>query len=303
MREAFTFRPPRNLGLIFHGLAILVLLFAGVFGLWQASHARIGVSFLLYLLPGIVATVVSPFLFYRALGLQRASYAVGRDGIRLRWGLRSEDIPMNAIIWVGPAEDFRPTIPRPPLSWPGAVLGVRKLPDGRLVEFLAARARGLALIVTKQRIFAISPADRDEFLRAFRLVAEFGSLSPLVPSSIYPDILFTRAWSDQLARGLMLSGFGVSLALLVWVALAVPLHPQIALRLTPQLTPAEEAVPGVRLMLLPVLDGLFFVVNLLLGFFFYRHKETQVLSYLMWASSTLVALIFLGAVYFLLRAT
>jgi hypothetical protein len=210
---------------------------------------------------------------------------------------------MDAVVWLGAAEGFQQRLPRPLLRWPGAVLGVRRLPDHRPVEFLAARAGNLVLVATRQRVFAISPDNRDEFLRAFRHVTEFGSLSPLAASSIYPDILFTRAWANRPARALLVGGLVASLVLLIWVALVIPAHSLIALRLTPQLTPAEDLVPGVRLMLLPVLDGLFFVVNLLLGFFFYRHKETQALSYLMWASSIFTTLIFLGAVYFVLKAS
>jgi len=55
--------------------------------------------------------------------------------------------------------------------------------------------------------------------------------------------------------------------------------------------------------LLPVLNTFFFITDLLLGFFFYRREDTRSLSYLMWASSALTSILFMGAVYFILQAT
>jgi hypothetical protein len=51
-----------------------------------------------------------------------------------------------------------------------------------------------------------------------------------------------------------------------------------------------------------VLNAFFFLADMLLGLFFYRRPESQVASYLLWGSGVLTALLFLGAVYFILQA-
>jgi len=44
-------------------------------------------------------------------------------GLRLRWGLRAEDIPLPEIEWIRPASDLGFHLPKPFLSMPGALLG------------------------------------------------------------------------------------------------------------------------------------------------------------------------------------
>ena len=132
------FRPPQRLGLILHAALTLLLVGGTIAGLWGASRATIGPLFLLGLLPILVTAVGAPVLVYRGYALSRAHYILQRDGIRLHWGLRVEHIPMTAVEWVRPASELRQPLPRPVLQWPGAVLGVRHLPEGIELEYLAA---------------------------------------------------------------------------------------------------------------------------------------------------------------------
>ena len=91
--------------------------------------------------------------------------------------------------------------------------------------------------------------------------------------------------------------------LLAWVSLEVPNHAQIALRLSSSgASAAEDLVPGIQLMLLPVLNMAFFAADLVLGLYFYRHTETQPLAYLVWGCSVLASVLLLVAVYYILRA-
>jgi hypothetical protein len=184
---------------------------------------------------------------------------------------------------------------------PGAVLGVQTQVDGKPVEFLAARDTDLAMVVTPDRTFAISPANRAEFLQTYRTLAEYGSLTPIQSISDYPTFLLSRSWADRPARILLITSAFLALILILWVSLSIPNHPQISLRLNMDGSPVE-LVPGIRLLLLPVLNTFFFITDLLLGLFFYRKADTKSLGYLMWASSALTSLLFCGAVYFILRA-
>jgi hypothetical protein len=76
---------------------------------------------------------------------------------------------------------------------------------------------------------------------------------------------------------------------------------ELPLRLAPDGS-AVDLVPGVRILLLPVVNTFFYMLDLLSGLFFYRRPETQPLAYLMWSAGTLTAAFFLAAVWFLLRA-
>ena len=301
MADTYFFRPPRRSGIIFHGMAVIALAAIGVLSVWRASQAEVGPVFILYLLPAATTVALAPVLLYRIYALWGAGYTLERDGVRLQWGWRAEDIPMNQILWAHLDSDLGYPLPLPRLCLPGAVLGSRRLPDTKRVEFLCARTYHLVVVATAERVYVVSPTDVNGFLQTFQSLTEYGSLTPIPARSIYPSILVSRFWSDRLALFLVFSSLILSLALYLWVSLSIPTHPQISLRLSETGEPLEF-VPAVRLLLLPVLNSFFFLANTLLGLFFYRRSENQAASYLLWGCSLLTATLFLGAVYFILNA-
>lgn len=308
MSSDYIFTPPRSFGLIFQGGLILALAAAAGLGLWQAAFATIGPQFLLYLAPTLLAVILIPALAYRFYALRGAAYILERDGIRLRWGLRNEVIPMDAVLSVRPWSDLARPLPLPVLRWPGGVLGVRRA-SGQEVEYLASRWDSLLLISTRQRVYAVSPADPEGFIYAFQRLTELGSLTPLKARSVYPTFLLARVWEARPARLLLLSGLFLSLLLLGWVSLAVPSREQVYLGFHPT-DRTRDLVPAVRLLLLPVLNTMIFLVDVLLGLFFYRrdeppaelHVSGPALAYLLWSGAAITPLLFLIAVFFILQA-
>ncbi len=292
MKEEFVFYPPVRWGLIVHAAGALALAGAGGYGLWQAFHAIIGPNFIVYLILSLLALGLAVWLVYRAYALQGAFYVLERDGLRLHWGLRLEDIPMNTVIWARMADDLETRLPLPWQRIPGSILGSRTLPGIGTVEFLASSWRGIVLVATSERIYAISPQNPQAFLNAFQRFMELGSLSPLPARSVFPTILITRVWQARLARYTILLGLSISLVLFIGASLAIPGRDQISLGFTPALETRDQ-IPAVRLMLLPVLNGFFFLADLLLGLFFFRQDERQSLAYLLWGGGTLTALLFL----------
>jgi hypothetical protein len=119
--------------------------------------------------------------------------------------------------------------------------------------------------------------------------------------SIFPTILLRRVWNSRRARFLLLSGAALSLLLLAWVSLAIPAHSQLPLGFLPDASPGEPG-PAVRLLLLPVISGLFFLSDTLLGLFFYRREDSHSLAYLLWGAGSVTPLLFLVAVFFILQA-
>ncbi len=299
MADEYVFQPDRRLGIIFHLVALLFFAFIALFGLWQASLAEIGPAFLLYLLPALGAIAILPALAYRLFALRSAVYTLEREGVHLKWELRVEDIPIANVTGVYLTAEQSHPIPLPRLRWPGAVLGHRRLPGGEDIEFLASEVRKLVLIVTPGRVYAISPANPEAFLFAFQRCTEMGSLSPIVGRSVYPTFILSQVWRSAPARVLLLAGLILSLVLLIWVSLAIPGRSQVMMRARPGLP--GDAAPAVRMLLLPVINSVFFVMNFFLGLFFFRRPEGQMLSYLLWMSSAATALLFLIAVFFILR--
>ncbi len=300
--ELATFYPPRRAGIGFHLTVIGLLLAGAAWGLWSASRAAVGPEFLAYLLPLLAALILTPLLAYRLYTLRNASYQLGRDAIRLQWGLRVERIPAEAVLWVRPAEDLEIPLRIPWLRWPGAVLGRGRLPDSRPVEFMASRTRQLVLIGTPQRAFAVSPADPQAFIQAYQRFVELGSLNPVAAEVVYPTFLFARVWRAPVARGLLLLGALANLGLLIIAILAVPRYPRISLGFTP-FGGAREPVAGIQLLFLPVFSLLTYLFNGGLGLFFYRSEEERPWAYLLWVTADVVVALFLTAVVFILRVS
>lgn len=302
MTDSLLFHPPHRGGMIFQVVAILILLAMGILGFWQAAQAPIGLHFLLYLVPILLAFIFVPLVGYRAYALWRASYLLERDGIYLRWGLREEIIPMDVVSWVRSSQELDTPIPRPWFRWPGAVLGVRRFPDGTRVEFMAAQAKQFILIAASDQIFAITPANPDEFMLSYQRFAELGSLTPLTAHSVYPANLLRLVWAAPPARYLLLAGLVISISLLVVVSLVIPSNLTISLGFDPDGLPTEP-VSSVFLLLLPLLDSIYYFTSSLFGLYLFRTEERRALAYLLWGSGVFTGLLFLMSVVFMLRAS
>lgn len=301
MSESISFLPPRRKGLILHIAAAILLAAASGLSFFFALEQEVGGVFGLLLLLGTL--LVAPLILagYRGYALLGGGYALERDGLRLRWGLRAEDIPLPDVEWVRRAADLAYHLPLPPLSVPGAVLGTIHSPELGPVEFLASDINSLVLVATPQKVYAISPADPEEFLRAFQSGLEMGSLAPFAPFSARPAAYLAGAWKDRWMRWLVLGGLGLTAALFIVVALLIPASPPLPLGFLPSGVP-QEAGPAVRLLLLPVLSALAFVVDLVAGLFFYRRPARRPVAYLVWAAGVLAPILLLVAVGFILGA-
>ena len=294
------FPPARRLGLFIHSVLIVVLAAISVFGLVNLSTAQVGPPFVLYLLTALIAFVPIPFLSYRAYALLRADYYIDRDSLAMLWGLRVEDIPLTDIEWVRPASDLTRPLLLPRFRLPGAILGTRRHLDLGLVEFIASSPRNLILIATSKRIFAISPRNPAGLVQTFARATEMGSLTPTEAKSVYPSFVVTQAWESPIARFLWVSGVLLNLGLIAWVSVLIPSLSQIPFGFNPFGVPSET-VPSTQLILLPLVSGLMFVVGITAGLYFYRWDRQRPLAFIVWASSTLCAVLFLLAVLFLVN--
>jgi hypothetical protein len=294
MSEGIAFPPPRRRGLMFHITTAIALASICGFALFFAMGQQVGAYFALLMLISLITFVPLPFVAYRAYALARASYRIERDGVRLRWGMRAEDIPLPEVEWVRRSSELATDLRLPRFSVPGAILGRVTAADLGPVEFLASSGQDLLLIATPRCIYAISPEDAEGFLRAFQGAFEMGSLSPISPVSVLPAAYLSRIWSDRPARILLLGGFLLSLLLFVGVSLAIPTRATFSLGFASDGQPLPPG-PAAQALLLPTLCALIYLGNLAAGLFFYRRPETRLIGYLVWGSGVLSGLLFLTA--------
>jgi hypothetical protein len=294
------FLPKRTPGLIFHA-ALIILVLAGVsFLLWMAFGQPGGISLILYLAGAFLLLATLPFLAYRGYALLHAYYELERDGLRIRWGLRSLDIPITEVEWVRPPEDLLIPLKLPGLSTPGAILGEGNHEDLGKIEFIASSMENLVIVATMNQVVILSPEDKDEFIRRFNRTIEMGSLSPIEPHSARPAVFLRQITTDKLARVLIPLGFGLWFSLLVIVSVVIPGRSAISLGYDPNGLPLE-AVPASRMLMLPILGILLYLVSLVGGAYIFRKHTTRPVSYFLWAGGVLAPfLLILATILFLL---
>ena len=292
------FPPAKRSGLIVHGIIIIMLAAACAWGFWNLSNTQVGPTYVTYLLIALLAFAPIPFFGYRAYALQRADYYIDRDSLAAIWGLRVEDIPLTDIEWVRPATDLTSPLRLPRFRFPGAILGTRRHPDLGQVEFIASDAKNIILIATSKRVFAISPEHPAALVQTFARATELGSLTPAKPVSVYPSFIISQAWESPPARFLWMSGLFLNLGLFVWVGILIPSLSQIPFGFDVLGVPNETAASS-QLILLPLISAFMYVVGIIAGLYFYRWQPQRPLAFIVWASSTVSAVLFLAAVLFL----
>ncbi|GAP22450.1 PH domain-containing protein [Leptolinea tardivitalis] len=298
MTEENTFRPPRRRGLIFQIGAALAFFSAGGLTFWLAMDQEIGLYFIGLLFISMVFLAPVPLIVYRAIALGRATYELEREGLRLRWGLRAEDIPLNTIEWVRPASELGFHLNQPRFSWPGALLGFSSVAELGLVEFIAAEPDTLLLIATPTRIFAISPAQPKVFMKAFQRTSEMGSLSPMPAFSSQPAAFMRNVWRDRIARLPILVSLIATILLLAGTVIIIPSRNQISIGFTPTGSPLPPVSPE-RLLLLPILAAISVAISLSVGLFYYRHLEQRMAAYLILAGAGTTPVLLLISLLFL----
>jgi len=300
------FHPPRLTGLLL-GLLFLAIT-AGAAALGVIQLGRIGFSAWIAIwiaLPmlGVPAALV---VAYRLFGLLTARYQLDRDGFRLRWGLAVEQVPLGDVQEVRvPDLDSEAARLRPGqgLWWPGCVIGHRAVEGVGQVEFFASTgAAGMLLLQLEDRWLAISPGDRDGFRQAHVDMMRMGSLERIPAVRLRPDFLFNRVWSDRWARVLVVVGLVLSLLLLGYLAFrASALAGQVPFGFDAYGTP-EGFVSPTRLLILPMIAGLCWLADFVIGLWLYRKEEQRPLAYGLWATGVLVGGLLWGASLQLLAA-
>jgi hypothetical protein len=281
------FPPDKRKGLILLvGICILMIL-GIVFLFFNASRARAGSEFQVQVILGLVLIFPMVYLLLRVYSLFTMNYNLGRDGLVLKWGWRREDIPLNSIEWVRPANEMGFQIPKPWLILPGSLLGMRRVESLGIVEYVATQTENLVLVAVEHKIFIISPQDPKAFMSTYAVINELGSLDPIEARSVRPKALFLSIWNDQIARWMTIAGI---LAVVVLLTLTTKKAEDTSLISWF----GGDGAPAERLYLLPILSGLIWAGDLVTGIFIYRRStEYRLAAYFLWAASILTSVLFI----------
>lgn len=282
MQEGYDFFPKRKNGVLFHLGVLIGMLSLSVWGIWKVLHPAPSTNIFPIILLVFLAFAVAVLFAYRLYTLLTVVYRLEREGIRLRWGLRREDLPMEHILGVERPKTLGMRFPLPPIRWPGSVLGVRKDTVYGEIDFLATNTRDLVFIVTERKAYAISPHKVEDFIQVFQHFAEMGTLTSLEAVSTPPAQVLAQIWKDKIARILVCVMLLFSLLFLGWVEWRFALSPDVEMGFQ---TPAMsgEMVYSRSWRLLPWLNILFQVVNFFTSLVVMWSKKSIVYAYLVWS--------------------
>jgi hypothetical protein len=157
-------------------------------------------------------------------------------------------------------------------------------------------------VQTTAHSFAISPQDSEAFLSAFNSALRMGPLETIPAISKRPQFVQMVFEVNRAARLLVVVGVLLPLLLLGYLGLqVVGLPTEVPFGFGPEGFIDTFASPG-RLLMLPMIGGLCWLIDLVAGFWLYRSEKNRPLAYALWATPILVGGLLWGAALQLLSA-
>jgi hypothetical protein len=286
------------IGFLIIGLLLLTIGWSVI----QMGAGELSVWLALWVVLPLLSLPLLILVVYRLYGLFTARYSIDRDGLKLRWGLAYDDIPIQQLARVDRAAAFNLSeMPVYSVWWPGLVIGKRHIEGLGEVEYFATRNPAEMVVVQSgDRLLAISPKNVDEFLNAVREALRMGALSTYEEVSTRPNFALARLGSDRVALLLVILGGILPVALFGYLLLVVGgITGQVAFGFDTSGVVDTLAPPG-RLLLLPMIGGASWFLDLFFGIWMYRTSTNRPLAYTLWGGAILVGGLMWGAVLQLL---
>ncbi|MDT7884392.1 MAG: PH domain-containing protein [Thermoflexus sp.] len=236
---------------------------------------------------------------YVLRGLHSARYYLDRNGLILTWWPAVHIIPMHAI------QDLRPAPTHPGavrgwrgIRWPGLYTGhAWAVEENRPVLFFATEDLPRQLwVITEAAIYAISPAQPQAFIDAFRERAAMKPTQRLEQTTVFPGWRQRAFWSDRAAWALIGLGALVLWGMWLWLCMRFPgLPPRIPLEGSAN----ALLTSSLHLVRLPGLGALIWALHGVLGFLV--HERERPAAYGLWLVGLMVQGLLLGAMLQILR--
>lgn len=300
--SAMDTRPPKLQGFLIGTLIIGVLLLGIGWSVLQMGAGQLSIWLALWVVLPLICLPLLMLVVYRLYGLFTASYSIDRNGLKIRWGLAYDDIPIQQLTRVDRAQAFQmDQMPALGAWWPGLVIGSRIVENLGEVEYFATRGpRDMVVVQSEDRFVAISPKNVDQFLKAVTESLRMGALSTYQAISTRPNFALARLGSDRAALLLVILGGLLPVALLGYLLLAVGgITDPVAFGFD-STGAVDTLAPAGRLLLLPMIAGASWLLDLFFGMWMYRTSANRPLAYTLWVGAILVGGLMWGAVLKLL---
>lgn len=298
-------KPPRTKGLVIGILLLVILSSAITTSVIQLASNTVTPFLGIWTSLVVIGLPLIALNIYRIYGLITAQYILDRDGVYIRWGLSSVQIPLGKIKDVVPQSEITPRLKiRFGFWWPGCIVGKSQSKSHGSTDFFATSTAPRNIVISlENRKIVISPPDVQGFIRTFADMVQMGSLEEIPEISEHPDFFSARLWEDRSARITILGGLSTILILLAFLALRVPYLPSMVPFGFDRAGVPDIYVPPARLLLLPLVGGVFWLVDLILGSWLYRQEGNRPIAYLVWGVGVLMGGILWIAVINLITAS
>ena len=293
-KNEYLFSPGRAAGLTLLIFLALVLIAINLFFFYLFSHQQPGPIFFLTFIVSVGFLIPVAIVLYRIYGLIASRYQITRSAILLKWGLRSETIPLSDINWIRRPEEMTVEVPWPPLPMPGAYVGSVRTDDQSAIDFMASDVNKMIFIGTTDQIYGISPSDPELFFQGFERVLQMGTLSDAERMTIRPADWVTASYGNRIARYSLFLSLILLLLLSLWIGFRITATETVRLGFTAAGTP-NRPIPARNILILPVLAAVFWLVNLIFGIQLYKSQSLRRSAELLWAGSPLILFCFLIA--------
>ena len=171
------------------------------------------------------------------------------------------------------------------------------LHEGSELEFFTAGdLKHAVLLTTDTTRLVLTPSNPVQFLQTYREYTYQGSLQRIKPLSIRPEFLAVVLMKDRTARWLLPSGLAVNLLLLGFLILGSPNLPETVPFSFTAGGSVQMLAPVQRLLLLPLAGCLLWMMNTMLGIWFYQKHSDKMIGYALWGASLIPAFLLWGAV-------
>ena len=177
------------------------------------------------------------------------------------------------------------------LWWPGCLVGRGHVePLGDLIYFAASPQEEQLFVVTNGGAYVISPGSITTFLDEFENERQKGITEPVGYATHRPGFYNWDLWRDRWAAALIGIGFITAFLLLAVVAVRIPSLPEtIPLHFSLEGQP-DRTGPRSGLLILPLIGGLVWAANSLIGALLHIRRAERPAAYLLWLGSGLVQL-------------
>jgi hypothetical protein len=289
------------------GLRLGVLFIAGILlvdgGLiaWIATQP-VSIRTFMVGLVSLASVALIGLLAYWLNGLLRSGYTLDRNALTITWGANEQTVPTPQIERVVLGEELESRAFRfRGVSWPGHWVGYGEVQDlGSALFYATVPPKKQVYLVTPAVVYGVSPEDRAGFLHALQIRMQMGPTQAVEQASRGPAFLTWDFWRDRLGLGLLTGALALVLALTGFICARFAALPRLLPLHFDAAGAPDRLGPQGQIFFLPLIGLVTWIVNGVLGGFFYRRERLA--SYLLWGGAAVVQALFWVAVLGILKA-